>query len=94
MYIADWNDGVFMEQLVLEKYVENLKRANVKSTMICFVSYVGKCYYLTGRKQEGKRSNSYLIEKYCCLWYEDKAEVQFPFTVKIKCARLEKIMLF
>ncbi len=46
MHIADWDES-FLSQLSPEAYVENLKRAKIKSAMIYFQSHVGLCYYPT-----------------------------------------------
>lgn len=47
MHINDWNKDVFLRDFSPESYVENLKRANVKSAMIYLQSHVGYCYYPT-----------------------------------------------
>ena len=45
MHINDWGEGVFLRDFSPESYVENLKRANVKSAMIYLQSHVGFCHY-------------------------------------------------
>ena len=46
MHIADWDER-FLSEFSPREYVENLKRAKIKSAMIYFQSHVGLCYYPT-----------------------------------------------
>lgn len=55
MHIADWNDS-FLTELSPETYVENLKKAKIKSAMIYFQSHAGLCYWPT---KTGKLHNGF-----------------------------------
>lgn len=65
MHIDDWNES-FLKDFSPEKYVENLKTANIQNAMIYFQSHVGLCFYptecgimhkaLTGREDLMKRT--------------------------------------
>ena len=45
MHINDWGEGIFLRDFSPESYLDNLKRANVKSAMIYLQSHVGFCHY-------------------------------------------------
>lgn len=46
MHIEDWDDE-FLKYFSPEKYVENLKLANVQTAILYFQSHVGYCYFPT-----------------------------------------------
>ena len=46
MHIHDWNDE-FLSQFSPNDYVDQLKRAHIRSAMLYFQSHVGLCYYPT-----------------------------------------------
>ena len=54
MHIEDWDDR-FLSKFSPEDYVENLKRAKIKSAMLYFHSHVGYSYYPTksGKMHKG-----------------------------------------
>ena len=46
MHIEDW-DEAFLSELDENKYVDNLKKADINYAMVYLQSHVGLCYYPT-----------------------------------------------
>ena len=93
MHIDDWNDE-FLSEFSVDKYFDNLKRANIQNAMIYFQSHVGYCYYPTkvgymhralhGRENMMKtlvdkcKSNNIAVTGYYSLIYNNWAYDNYP----------------
>lgn len=93
MHIDDWDES-FLAQFSAEEYFQNLKKANVTSTVLYYQSHVGLCYFptkvakmhraLIGREDEMRRltslcrQNGISVVGYYSLIFNTWAHDHFP----------------
>ncbi|MBQ8431705.1 MAG: alpha-L-fucosidase [Clostridia bacterium] len=76
MHIEDWDER-FLSQFSPEDYVENLKRAKIKSAMLYFHSHVGYSYYPTksGKMHRGLVGREDAMRRLADLCHENGMDV-------------------